>query len=80
MQSGDIVFKFESKAELAKWISEELVSTAEAMEILECTRQNLHSFVKRGKLVPVKETNRERLFWRSEVMERKKEAAIYNRK
>ena len=74
------MYKFESKEELTAWISSELVSTAEAMDILECTRQNLHSFVKRGKLTPVKETNRERLFWRSEVLERKEDAAIYNRK
>lgn len=74
------MYSFNSKEELEAWISNELVSTAEAMEILDCTRQNLHSFVKRGKLTPVKETNRERLFWRSDVLARKEEAAKYNRK
>lgn len=74
------MYKFESKEELAAWISKELISTAEAMEIMNCSRQNLHSFVQRGKLTPVKETNRERLFWRSDVLERKEEAAKYNRK
>lgn len=74
------MYSFKSKEELEAWISNELVSTAEAMEILNCTRQNLHSFVKRGKLTPVKETNRERLFWRSDVLARKEEAAKYNRK
>ncbi|MBO2944901.1 DNA-binding protein [Paenibacillus sp. F411] len=75
-----MTYNFASKEELADWISNELVSTAEAIEILESTRQNLHSFVKRGKLTPVKETNRERLFWRSDVLARKEEAAVYNRK
>lgn len=73
-------YNFASIEELTKFIEDELVSTAEAMEILECSRQNLHSFVKRGKLTPVKETNRERLFWRSDVLARKEEAEIYNRK
>ncbi|KAF6626966.1 DNA-binding protein [Paenibacillus sp. EKM208P] len=74
------MYSFDSKEHLEAWVSKELVSTAEAIEILNCTRQNLHSFVKRGKLTPVKETNRERLFWRSEVLARKEEASIYNRK
>ncbi|WP_277375822.1 MULTISPECIES: helix-turn-helix domain-containing protein [Paenibacillus] len=74
------MYTFKDKDELLAWIQSELVSTNEAMEILDCSRQNLHSFVKRGKLVPVKETNRERLFLRSDVLERKEEAGIYNRK
>ncbi|AWP28728.1 DNA-binding protein [Paenibacillus sp. Cedars] len=74
------MLEFESKEHLSAWISHELISTAEAIEILDCTRQNLHSFVKRERLVPVKETNRERLFWRSEVMNLKEEVAKYNRK
>ncbi|MFS8215633.1 helix-turn-helix domain-containing protein [Paenibacillus sp. S29] len=74
------MYSFKDKDELLAWIQSEIVSTNEAMELLNCSRQNLHSFVKRGKLVPVKETNRERLFLRSDVLERKEEASIYNRK
>jgi len=73
------MFNFESKEELASWIANEVVSTAEAMEILGCTRQNLHKFVTTGKLVPIKETNRERLFWRSDVLTRLEESKRYNR-
>ncbi|KJD38050.1 helix-turn-helix domain-containing protein [Paenibacillus polymyxa] len=74
------MYSFKDKDELLAWIQSEIVSTNETMELLNCSRQNLHSFVKRGKLVPVKETNRERLFLRSDVLERKEEASIYNRK
>ncbi|MGR6765367.1 helix-turn-helix domain-containing protein [Paenibacillus sp. T2-29] len=74
------MYTFKDKDELIAWIQTEIVSTNETMELLDCSRQNLHSFVKRGKLVPVKETNRERLFLRSDVLERKEEASIYNRK
>jgi len=74
------MYTFNSKEELAAWIAENVVSTAEAMEILECSRQNLHSFVQRGKLKPIKETNRERWFFRDDVLTRKEEACRYNRK
>lgn len=73
------MFNFDSKEELAAWINQNVVSTAEAIEILGGTRQNLHGFVKNGKLVPIKETNRERLFWRSDVEERLEESKRYNR-
>ena len=70
---------FKSRDELVEFLNTEVVSTAEAVEILGGSRQNLHSFVKRGKLTPLKETNRERLYLRSEILERREEAARYNR-
>lgn len=75
-----MVGPFKDRDFLVRFMDQEVVSTAEAMEILQCSRQNLHGFVKRGKLLPIKETNRERLFLRSEVLERKEEAAKYNRR
>ncbi|MFC3802819.1 helix-turn-helix domain-containing protein [Cohnella sp. GCM10012308] len=74
------MFNFESKEALAEWIAHEVVSTAEAAELLNCSRQNLHAFVTSGKLTPIKETNRERLFWRSDVLARKEEASKYKKK
>ena len=57
------MYSFKSKEELAAWIASEVIGTAEAMSILECSRQNLHRFVKSGKLVPIKDEGRERLFF-----------------
>ena len=74
------MYHFKSKEELAEWISKEVIGTAEALEILNCSRQNLHKFVKSGKLVPIKDEGRERLFFRSDVIARKNESASYNRK
>lgn len=74
------MYTFNSKDELAKWISHEVVGTSEAMEIMDCTRQNLHKFVQNGKLVPIKDTGRERLFLRSDLLARKEAASVYNRK
>jgi len=73
------MYNFESKDDLITWLDREVIGSKEAIEILECSRQNLHSFVKRGKLVPIKETASERLFLRSDVLERKEEASRYNR-
>jgi hypothetical protein len=74
------MYTFNSKEELSEWIAREVVGTSEAMEIMNCSRQNLHYFVQSGKLVPIKDTGRERLFYRTDVLERREAASIYNRK
>lgn len=74
------MYTFNNKEELAEWISREVCGVSEAMEILESSRQNIHGFVKNGKLKPVKETSRERLFFRSDLLERKEAAKAYHTK
>lgn len=61
---------FETRAELEKFIKNELINTAEVMQILNCSRQNVFDLIKRGKLVPVKETSKDRLFFRADVLAR----------
>ena len=63
---------FETRAELEKFIKNELINTAEVMQILNCSRQNVFDLIKRGKLVPVKETSKDRLFFRADVLARVK--------
>jgi predicted site-specific integrase-resolvase len=75
-----VMYTFSSKEELAEWISREVCGVSEAMEILESSRQNIHGFVKNGKLKPVKETKNERLFFRSDLLERKEAAKAYHTK
>ncbi|WP_338055997.1 helix-turn-helix domain-containing protein [Thermanaerosceptrum fracticalcis] len=41
------------------------------LDILECSRQNIYDLIKRGKLRPIKEMAKDRLFLRSEVEARK---------
>ncbi|WP_217563054.1 DNA-binding protein [Paenibacillus sp. GbtcB18] len=69
-----------SREELISFIASEVVNSTEAVEILGSTRQNLKSFVDRGKLVPIKEYPKDRWFLRSDVLECKKNASRYNRK
>lgn len=62
---------FKSKEELTKFIADELVNTKEAMEILGCSRQNIFDLIKRGKLIPIKEMPKDRLFFKEDIIERK---------
>ncbi len=54
-----------------KYISSRVVNTAEVVELLECSRQNVNDLVKRGKLVPVRKNQKNTLFLKSEVLQRK---------
>lgn len=47
-----------------------IVSTAEAAQMLGCTRQNIDSLVRRGKLMPVKAYAKNKLFLRSDILRR----------
>ena len=51
-------------------IREGLVNTAEAAHILGCSRQNIDDLVRRGKLVPIKKTAKDRLFLASDIRKR----------
>ncbi|PGA10242.1 DNA-binding protein [Bacillus mycoides] len=65
------MYNFESKDELIKFVKDEIVNTSEALEILECSRQNLNKLVKSGTLVPIKEMVRDRLFFKEDILQRK---------
>lgn len=60
--------------ELIRIIQENVVTAAEALEMIGGSKQNLSSLVKRGKLTPIKESGSVRLFLKSDVEARKKEA------
>lgn len=49
------------------FVSTNVFSTAQAAERLGCSRQNIDDLVKRGKLTPAKETEKGKLFLRSDV-------------
>ena len=48
-----------------------MLSTAEAAERLNCSRQNIENLIKRGKLHPVKNMPKNKLLLKSEVEQRK---------
>ncbi|MFP4976370.1 helix-turn-helix domain-containing protein [Paenibacillus sp. CN-4] len=71
---------FENQEAMSKWVEENILFTSEAMEVMNCTRQNLHHFVQKGRLVPIKTVGRERLFLRSDVLKLQESVSSYNRK
>jgi len=67
-------YSFNSKEEFIKLVQSEILTSSEVLEELQISRQSLNSLVKRGKLTPIKELPRDRMFLREEV-EARKEAA-----
>ncbi|MDN8590799.1 MULTISPECIES: helix-turn-helix domain-containing protein [Paenibacillus] len=60
--------------DLIRIIQENVLTSAETVELLGVSKQNLLSLVQRGKLQPVKESGSVRLFLKSDVEDRKREA------
>jgi len=63
-------YEFESEDELKQFITENIITTMEASEILDCSRQNIDKLVQRGKLTPVKQTLRDKLFLKDDILAR----------
>lgn len=64
-------FQFSSREELMEFLKEEVVNTSEAIEIIGCSRQNLSQLIKSGSLTPIRESSKERLFLKTDVLNRK---------
>ncbi|HWR40779.1 MAG TPA: hypothetical protein VN611_14895 [Patescibacteria group bacterium] len=60
--------EFHSEKELWSFISLHLIGFTEVMELLKCTQNELRELVRSGKLRPRKETARDSLFWKKEVL------------
>lgn len=59
-----------SAEDFAAFAANRVVTTAEASKILKCTRQNIDDLVRRGKLHPIKTSPKNKLFLKSEIMQR----------
>ena len=60
-------FNFNSKENLIEFIQSEIITTAEATDLLNCSRQYLDELVSKGKITPVKTINRVRLYWKDDI-------------
>ncbi|MDR3591598.1 MAG: DNA-binding protein [Negativicutes bacterium] len=69
------MYEFRTRDELEKFIQGEVVTAAEAEEILGVTRQTLHSLKERLKLFPIIERGRVTLYWKADILQRKKDLA-----
>ena len=59
-----------SAEDFAAFAANRVITTAEASEMLGCSRQNIDDLVRRGKLHPIKITPKNKLFLKSEIMQR----------
>ncbi|MCG7435863.1 helix-turn-helix transcriptional regulator [Lysinibacillus fusiformis] len=73
-------YSFNSKEEFIKLVQTEILTSSEVLEELQISRQSLNSLVKRGKLIPIKELPRDRMFLREDVEVRKEAAKDLNAK
>ncbi len=64
-------FNFVDRNEMTKYIQNEVINTSEALEILQCSRQNLNDLIKRGVITPIKDLPRDRLFYKEDILQRK---------
>ncbi|MFJ5789982.1 DNA-binding protein [Lysinibacillus sp. NPDC093197] len=64
-------YTFNSQEELTRFIQSEIINTTEALDILQCSRQNLNNLVKRNVVTPIKDLPRDRLFYKEDIINRK---------
>jgi len=60
-----------SLEDFRQFVASRVVNTAETAEMLQCSRQNVDDLIRRGKLHPVKSTSKNKLFLKSEIIQRK---------
>jgi len=65
-------YEFDSDEDLIEFVAGNVVTTREAMDMLGCSRQNIDDLIKRGKLIPVKKWDRDKLFWKADIVNRMK--------
>ena len=59
-----------SAEDFRSFAAERVINAAEAAEILNCSRQYINELVKKGKLHPIKASEKSTLFLKSEVLKR----------
>jgi predicted DNA-binding transcriptional regulator AlpA len=65
------LYSFDTKEALLSYLKDNIINSAEAAEILGCSRQNIDDLVKRNKLKPIRVLPRDRLFLKKDVLARK---------
>ncbi len=59
-----------SLLDFKEFVVHRVVNSAEAAELLDCSRQNINDLIKRNKLHPIKTSEKNTLFLKSEIMKR----------
>ena len=59
-----------SADDIAAFVRHNLINTAEATEMLDCSRQNIDDLIRRNKITPIKSFPKGHLFLKSDVLSR----------
>jgi hypothetical protein len=68
-----MTYTFKDTDELKSFIAQEVFNSAEAIEYLGISRARLSQLIKDEKLIPIKKLQRDSLFLKSDLEEKKKE-------
>jgi hypothetical protein len=66
-------YHLKNREDISRFINNEILTSAEAMKVLDISRQRLSQLVKNGQLVPLKKEGGVSLFLRSDVEKKKQE-------
>lgn len=58
-------------ADFRSFVAHRVINAAEAAELLDCSRQNISDLTRKGKLHPIKATEKNTLYLKSEILRRK---------
>ena len=67
-----MAYTFADVDDLKQFISDNLVDSVEVARLLGCSRQNVDDLMRRGKLTPLYASQRNRLYFRADVLARLK--------
>lgn len=59
-----------TQEDLVSFVQQRVITTAEAAELLQCSKQNIEDLARRGKLHPIKVTPKGKFYLRSEILQR----------
>lgn len=60
-----------SAANFRSFVTHRVVNAAEAAELLDCSGQNISDLTRKGKLCPIKATEKNTLYLKSEILQRR---------
>lgn len=61
-------YNFQTRNDLINFISNEVLTTSEVIELLGYSRQYVNQLVKKEKLIPIKKVGNTTLFFKSDVL------------
>lgn len=75
-----MAYHFKTREDLRRFVAEEVLNSTETIEFLGISRARLSQLIKDGKLIPIKKFQRDSLFLKADLDEKKKELGAARKK